>query len=127
MQLRRSVVGLAITFGAAAVVLGVTAFGLSSKGPNNNRLDATVVGTAQTPQGPMKHATLKLATYPDSMAGRARRLRWRASRLGELRPVHQPARARALAGHRDDRPVRRRREDHQPVVRDRCTGPSTER
>ena len=62
-------VGLAITFGAAAVVLGVTAFGLSAKGPNDDRLDATVVGTAQTPQGTMKHATLKLATYPDSMAG----------------------------------------------------------
>jgi hypothetical protein len=69
VHLRHPVVGLAITFGAAAVVLGVTAFGLSSKGSNNAPLEATVVGTAQTAQGPMKHATLKLATYPDSMAG----------------------------------------------------------
>ena len=69
MHIRRPVVGLAITFGAAAVVLAVTALGLSAKGPNNDRLDATVVGTVQTAQGPMKHATLKLATYPDSMAG----------------------------------------------------------
>lgn len=69
MRRPRPVVGLAITFGAAAVVLGGAAFGLSSRGDNNDRLDAAVVGTVQTGQGPMKHATLKLATYPDSMAG----------------------------------------------------------
>ena len=69
MPTRRAVVGLVITFGAAAAVLGITAFGLSSKGPNSTRLDAVVVGTAETPQGPMKHATLEFATYPDSMAG----------------------------------------------------------
>lgn len=66
---RRTVVGLVMTFGAAAVVLGITAFGLSSTGPNATRLDARVVGTAQTAHGSVKHATLKLATYPDSLAG----------------------------------------------------------
>jgi hypothetical protein len=69
VHIRRPVLGLAITLGGAGVVLAVVAFGLSTKGPNNLRLDATVVGTAQTDQGTMKHATLKLASYPDSMAG----------------------------------------------------------
>ena len=69
MQLRRTVVGLAITIGGGLVVVGLTAFGLSGKGPNNLRLDAAVSGTAQTTEGTLPHATLTLATYPDSMAG----------------------------------------------------------
>jgi hypothetical protein len=69
VHIRRPVLGLAITLGGAAVVLTIVAFGLSGKGPNRVQLDATVIGTAQTAQGTLKHATLKLATYPDSMAG----------------------------------------------------------
>jgi hypothetical protein len=69
VHIRRAVVGLVLTFGGAALVLAIAAFGLSHKGPNNARLDATVVGTADTPEGALPHATLKLATYPDSMAG----------------------------------------------------------
>lgn len=69
MQVRRTVVGLALTVGGGLVVLGLTAFGLSGKGVNHVRLDAAVSGTAQTPQGTLPHAMLKLATYPDSMAG----------------------------------------------------------
>jgi hypothetical protein len=69
MQLRRTVIGLAITIGGGAAVLTLAAFGLSQKGPNADRLDASVVGTAATAQGSLKHATLELATYPDSMAG----------------------------------------------------------
>jgi hypothetical protein len=69
VQLRRTVVGLAITIGGGLVVVGLTAFGLSGRGVNDVRLDAAVSGTAQTPQGTLPHATLKLATYPDSMAG----------------------------------------------------------
>ena len=69
MQLRRTVVGLAITIGGGLVVVGLTAFGLSGKGVNNLRLDAAVSGTVQTAEGTLTHATLKLDTYPDSMAG----------------------------------------------------------
>jgi hypothetical protein len=69
VPIRRTVVGLAITFGGAAVVLAVAAFGLSSRGPNASPLTAVVSGTADTPQGSLPHATLKLATYPDSLAG----------------------------------------------------------
>jgi hypothetical protein len=69
VQVRRTVVGLALTVGGGLVVLGLTAFGLSGRGVNNVRLDAAVSGTAQTPQGALPHATLKLDTYPDSMAG----------------------------------------------------------
>ena len=69
MQLRRTVVGLAATIGGGAAVLTLVAFGLSMKGPNDSRLAATEVGTAATAEGPQKHATLELATYPDSMAG----------------------------------------------------------
>jgi hypothetical protein len=69
VQVRRTVVGLALTIGGGLVVVGLTAFGLSGRGVNNVRLDAAVSGTAQTPQGTLSHATLKLDTYPDSMAG----------------------------------------------------------
>lgn len=69
MQLRRTVVGLAVTLGGGAAVLTLAAFGLSHKGPNATPLAASVVGTAATPQGTLKHATLQLDTYPDSMAG----------------------------------------------------------
>lgn len=69
MAIRRAVIGIAATVGGGLVVLGITGFALSSRGPNSDRLDAQVVGTAETPQGTLKHATLNLATYPDSMAG----------------------------------------------------------
>jgi len=69
VQHRRTVVGLLATIGSGAAVLTLAAFGLSQKGPNDSRLDATVVGTAAAAQGSLKHATLELATYPDSMAG----------------------------------------------------------
>ncbi len=69
MHLRRTVAGIAATVGGGLVVLGLTGFALSSRGPNSSELDAKVVGTAYTPQGTLPHATLELATYPDSMAG----------------------------------------------------------
>jgi hypothetical protein len=69
VQFRRTAAGLAITIGGGLVVVGLTAFGLSGHGINDLRLDAAVSGTAQTPEGTLPHATLKLATYPDSMAG----------------------------------------------------------
>ncbi|MGZ4506601.1 MAG: hypothetical protein ACXVX8_05695 [Blastococcus sp.] len=69
MQLRRTAVSLAAVFGGAAAVLAITAFTLSGHGPNASPLAATVAGTASTPNGTLTHATLALATYPDSMAG----------------------------------------------------------
>ena len=69
MHFRRTVVGLALTIGGGLIVVGLTAFGLTGNGVNNLRLDASVSGNAQTPEGTLPHATLKLATYPDSMAG----------------------------------------------------------
>jgi hypothetical protein len=69
MQVRRTAVSLAAVFGGAAAVLAITAFTLSGHGPNNSPLVAKAAGTAQTAQGPLKHATLHLSTYPDSMAG----------------------------------------------------------
>jgi hypothetical protein len=61
--------------GAAAVVLagacGVAAVGLvlSSGAAQAPSLSATVDGTAQTSQGSLPHAFLKLSTYPDSAQG----------------------------------------------------------
>lgn len=69
MHLRRTVTGIAATVGGGLVVLGLTGFALSDRGPNSSELDATVVGTVATDQGTLRHATLELATYPDSMAG----------------------------------------------------------
>jgi hypothetical protein len=66
---RRAALGIAATVGGGLVVLGITGFALSSRGPNSDRLDAHVVGTVQTAQGTLKHATLNLETWPDSMAG----------------------------------------------------------
>ncbi|MCU1614874.1 MAG: hypothetical protein JWO98_2414 [Frankiales bacterium] len=69
MQVRRTVVGLAVTIGAGAAVLSVAAFALSAKGPNATPLTAKITGTAETAQGTVPHAWLDLATYPDSLAG----------------------------------------------------------
>ncbi len=53
--------------GALAVVIAGTV--LSEAGATPGHLAATVSGTATTPQGTLPHAFLKIATYPDSMAG----------------------------------------------------------
>jgi hypothetical protein len=67
--------GRRIGLGGAAVVLGgglvvaLTGLTLSSTSATATPLRATVRGTAATTQGNLPHAFLKLATYPDSMAG----------------------------------------------------------
>lgn len=62
-------VGAAATVLAGAVAVGVagTAFARSSSPPPV--LTAKVDGTVQTPDGPLPHAFLELATWPDSLAG----------------------------------------------------------
>jgi hypothetical protein len=61
--------GLLFTVGGGAVVLALTGAVISRAGPNEKPMSAVVKGTAMTPQGKLPHAFLKLATYPDSMAG----------------------------------------------------------
>ncbi len=69
MAIRRAVIGLATAVGGGAAVVALTGMVLHENGPNTAPLSAAVRGTAQTSQGPMPHAFLTLATYPDSMAG----------------------------------------------------------
>ena len=69
MSIRRTVVGLATAVGGGALVVVLTGMVLHRDGPNEASLTAAVKGTATTSQGPMPHAFLHLATYPDSMAG----------------------------------------------------------
>ena len=57
--------GAVIIGGAAVVTLAGTALAHSTSQPP--ALVATVQGTANTPQGTLPHAFLKLATWPDSM------------------------------------------------------------
>ena len=57
--------GAVIIGGAAVVTLAGTALAHSTAQPNV--LKATVQGTANTPQGTLPHAFLKLATWPDSL------------------------------------------------------------
>jgi len=59
--------GAVIIGGAAVVTLAGTALAHSTSQPP--ALVATVQGTANTPQGTLPHAFLKIATYPDSMDG----------------------------------------------------------
>ena len=81
-------------------------------------LTATVKGTAQTAAGHPAARVPEAGHLPGQHGRRARGRRRRPSRLGELRTVDQPARPGALPGDGDHRPVRRRREDHQPVLRE---------
>ena len=57
--------GAVIIGGAAVVTLAGTALAHSTSQPGV--VSATVQGTANTPQGTLPHAFLKLATWPDSM------------------------------------------------------------
>jgi hypothetical protein len=67
--MRKTLVGLIVAIGGAAVVLALTGAVLSQAGPNASPLSAKVRGTAVTPAGRVPHAFLHLASYPDSMAG----------------------------------------------------------
>jgi hypothetical protein len=69
MSGRQTALGLAITVGGGVLGVAVVGFILHMGGPNATALAASVHGTAAGPQGTVKHAYLKLATYPDSMAG----------------------------------------------------------
>ena len=66
---RRTLTGAALTVLGGALVVAVTGTILNRDGAQAAELKATVKGTAATPQGNLPHAFLKLATYPDSMAG----------------------------------------------------------
>jgi hypothetical protein len=69
MAIRGTVIGLASAVGGGAVVVALTGLVLHHQGPNESALSATVQGTEQTRQGALPHASLNLASYPDSMAG----------------------------------------------------------
>jgi hypothetical protein len=71
MAARGTLVGVASALlgGAVVVVLMGAVLHLSGQGPNASPLNAVVSGTAQTSTGSLPHAFLKLATYPDSLAG----------------------------------------------------------
>jgi hypothetical protein len=69
MSVRRNVLGLAMAVGGGLVGVVLVGTILHQSGPNASALAATVQGTVQTNTGAMPHAYLKLASYPDSMAG----------------------------------------------------------
>ena len=65
MSKRKTVLGWIITIGGGVLGVAVVGFILHMGGPNASALAASVRGS----QNGVKHAYLKLATYPDSMAG----------------------------------------------------------
>ncbi|MDQ6851030.1 MAG: hypothetical protein M3070_14010 [Actinomycetota bacterium] len=69
MSRAKSALGLAIAVGGGAIGVALVGLILHGSGPNASALEATVRGTAHTSQGTLTHAFLKLASYPDSMAG----------------------------------------------------------
>jgi hypothetical protein len=69
MSKRRNVVGLASAVGGGVVGVALVGSILHQGGPNASALAASVRGTVQTSTGTVPHAYLKLASYPDSMAG----------------------------------------------------------
>jgi hypothetical protein len=66
---RRTLAGAALTVLAGALLVTLTGLVLNRDGAQAAALTAKVHGTATTSQGSLPHAFLKLATYPDSMAG----------------------------------------------------------
>jgi hypothetical protein len=66
---RRTLTGAALTVLAGALLVTLTGLVLNRDGAQAAALTAKVHGTATTAQGSLPHAFLKLATYPDSMAG----------------------------------------------------------
>ncbi len=117
MSARQTIVGLAIAVGGGAV--GVVLIGtiLHRSPPNSTPLAATVNGTAQTAAGTVPHAFLNLDTYPDSMAGEhgsdgGAHPDWVS--YGPSTNLHVPAHALVTV---TIKPVRQRRQDHQPVLR----------
>ncbi|MDQ1643560.1 MAG: hypothetical protein QOJ90_2911 [Actinomycetota bacterium] len=69
MDARRTLTGGALTVLGGALVVTLTGIVLHRDGAEAAALSATVKGTAATSRGVLPHAFLKLATYPDSMAG----------------------------------------------------------
>lgn len=65
MSKRQTVLGSAITIGGGVLGVALIGFILHMGGPNSSALAASVRGTHDG----LPHAYLKLATYPDSMAG----------------------------------------------------------
>lgn len=69
MIARRVLLGGAAALVGGVAVVALTGTVLARAGTTPGLLKATVDGTAQTSQGVLPHAFLKLATYPDSAAG----------------------------------------------------------
>lgn len=69
MSRRQTVFGWSVTLGGGVLGVALVGFILHMGGPNASALAASVRGTAPGADGTVKHAYLKLATYPDSMAG----------------------------------------------------------
>jgi hypothetical protein len=65
----RTVLGLVVTVGGAAVGLFLIGLVLHRPGPNFSPLAAQTRGTIHTAAGTLPHAYLAIDTYPDSMAG----------------------------------------------------------
>lgn len=61
--------GAVVLAGALFVTLIGVLLHQTGKGSNHTPLSASVKGTADTAQGTLPHAFMKLDTYPDSMAG----------------------------------------------------------
>ena len=69
MAVQRTLTGVGLSVLGGVAVVALTGAFLSHSSAQAGTLSATVNGTAQTPKGPLSHAFLNLATYPDSMAG----------------------------------------------------------
>jgi hypothetical protein len=69
MSKGKTALGAVIAVGGGLVGVVLVGLVLHSTGSNASALAATVRGTAQTSQGTLPHAYLRLATYPDSLAG----------------------------------------------------------
>jgi hypothetical protein len=69
MAVQRTLTGVGLSVLGGVAVVALSGAFLSHSSAQAGALSATVNGTAQTPKGPLSHAFLNLATYPDSMAG----------------------------------------------------------
>ena len=107
----RRLIGPALTVLAGVAFVALMGFLL------HQQPSPALAAAAKPGAGDARHVYLHLSTYPDSMAGEhgtdgGAEPDWVS--YGPTTTLTVPAQ---LAGHRDDQPVRRRRGDHQPVVR----------
>ena len=126
--------GLILTFVVAFVAIaGVAVFFISETytSPNypNGVQVATSLGTTVVNGQTVPHVALNFDTYPDSTGSVGGKPIHPSGnpRLAGLRTHQRVPGARPLAGDHDHPPVRLGWRPQQPVVRARCTAPSTAR